>query len=85
MLGFGFVQTSDPFFEIISIEFRRPVLFQVKTDPLLSSGNLQHLAIQIDIPIPVEIELFECGIKSKAMAILFRIGKGAVDIKQYSL
>src|SRR5688500_15304701 len=83
MPRFNLVQTRDPVTQFASVQFPGNARFHKMKDTLFTPRNCQQLAVEVNIPLPVEAEFFKCGVESGAMTITLRVSQRAIHIKQY--
>ena len=82
MAGLGLVQFGDELVKVGGPFEIRPVGPNIMFYPLLAACNCEQLAVQGNIPFPVEAKLPKCGIEGRSMAVSFRVGKGAVHVEK---
>ena len=79
--GFGLVQCGNEVIKICrSLEIAL-VGLNIMFNPLLAARYCQQLAVERDIPLPVQAKLAKRSIEGQPVAVAFRVGKGAVHIE----
>src|SRR5690606_5157195 len=82
-LGLALVEVQDE--GVLVLRFGRPAeLVEVRTHPLLAAGDLEQLAVEIDVPRDVEPDLGESAVERDAMTVALRIDEDPVAVEDQS-
>ena len=80
--GLRLVKLGDQFVEVGGFPIVRPIMVDIVFHPLLAAGDGEQLAVQRDIPVPVETGVPEGLVEGGAMTVALGVGKRAVDVEK---
>jgi hypothetical protein len=75
------VQVGHHLVEVVRLPIVRPIVVDIVFHPLLAAGDGEQLAVEGDVPVPVETGVLEGLIEGGAVAVAFGIGKRAVNVE----
>ena len=80
--GLGLVQLGHQFVEVVRLSIVRPIVVDIVFHPLLAAGDGEQLAVQGDVPVPVEAGVLEGLIEGGPVAVALGVGKRAVNVEE---
>jgi hypothetical protein len=80
--GLGLVQLGHQLVEVVRLPIVRSKVVDIVLHPLLAAGDGEQLAVEGDVPVPVEAGIGKGLIEGGTVTVALGVGKGAVHVEE---